>query len=67
MQGNTVWRILRREGTMIKTKKGPTKPTTMRIPDDLRARLQVQAEKENRTETNLVVTLIKEGLERRKA
>lgn len=52
---------------MIKTKKGPTKPTTMRIPDDLRARLQVQAEKENRTETNLVVTLIKEGLERRKA
>lgn len=51
---------------MSKNKRGAVHPTTMRIPPELKNRVKVQADRENRSATNLVVTLIREGLARRR-
>jgi predicted DNA-binding protein len=51
---------------MSKIKKGLVKPTTMRFPPELKARVKSQAARENRTFANLAITLIREGLARRR-
>lgn len=46
--------------------KGPTKPTTYRIPPALKEQFLAQAAREDRSATKMLIVFIKEGLERRK-
>jgi predicted transcriptional regulator len=47
-----------------KTAKRPDSPTPVRIPPDLKEKLLKQAEKENRTLSNLIITACKQYLTR---